>query len=606
MPNNNLPQKVHQPQGAKSPGISLGKQNSSQNFHVFEDKVSNGQSGKPKKPVSPWLWILGIVVIGGCLACCVGVLLMGNIFNSAFSNSSPTATWTPENILPAPQPATSSDSSNVHDNTRVLNSNSVETLVSVSDDGAVYTFDNPTGELQNLSAGDVIVAGISEDAPYGLLRKVETVSMPNGQVVLQTSPAGLEDVFEECDIDVTRSLSPADAGSMLLPPGVTLANMPSSGGFAEVSLRRTGKGSIVPAPLAEPFRFNIDNLVLHDEDNLSSTRNDQVVANGYVEITPTLVYQEKIRQGQRQTAYIAVETRQNVNLKIDSRVTQTVLDTEVEIGRISPKFEIPINGVPVVIAVPLIFNVGVDGRITGQVSTGVIVDNTLRVGVEYGADTWSPIAQNDLHSVDFLEPVLSGNQEYTGYAGVRLAVLLYGIAGPDATLKKYLRLEADTRQEPWWVLYEGEEVSVGIHIETGLKPIDYDFSLVINERQVLTQAGPPVSPPVITITPSPTPSTPVYEPLPWNYECPDLSGVKLRVGMWAKIVFAKVNLRSTPEVPNDFYANIIAELDEGEKVKIIDGPACAHDGTWWMVKTTAGEGWIREFQPGKQLLVQIK
>lgn len=81
-----------------------------------------------------------------------------------------------------------------------------------------------------------------------------------------------------------------------------------------------------------------------------------------------------------------------------------------------------------------------------------------------------------------------------------------------------------------------------------------------------------------------------------NYWCDDLSGVRLKVGDEAEVVWDKVNLRSTPKVPDVWDENIVAMLDQGAVITIVDGPVCAHEGTWWKVRTTGGTtGWMREY-----------
>jgi hypothetical protein len=80
-----------------------------------------------------------------------------------------------------------------------------------------------------------------------------------------------------------------------------------------------------------------------------------------------------------------------------------------------------------------------------------------------------------------------------------------------------------------------------------------------------------------------------------KYWCDDLSYVKLKVGDRAKVVWPKVNLRTAPIVPQEYYENSIAKLEEGTTLTIIGGPACAHNGTWWQVRTSKGQtGWMRE------------
>lgn len=81
-----------------------------------------------------------------------------------------------------------------------------------------------------------------------------------------------------------------------------------------------------------------------------------------------------------------------------------------------------------------------------------------------------------------------------------------------------------------------------------------------------------------------------------SYWCDDLSKVRLKVGDNAKVVWTKVNLRSAPIVPMEYYENSLAKVDEGTKLSIIGGPACAHNGTWWQVRLASGKtGWMREY-----------
>lgn len=88
-----------------------------------------------------------------------------------------------------------------------------------------------------------------------------------------------------------------------------------------------------------------------------------------------------------------------------------------------------------------------------------------------------------------------------------------------------------------------------------------------------------------------------------DYWCDDLDGVHLKLGDNARVVWPKVNLRSSPVVPQTWDANIVAQLEEGTQVSIIGGPECAHEGTWWQVRTEYGDsGWMREFVSDGYLL----
>ena len=93
--------------------------------------------------------------------------------------------------------------------TKVLSSASTIYLT-IAPDQSVFTFSQMTSELERLAPGDVIVSGISRAAPYGFLRRVVSVSVVGGRVVVATSPARLKDAIPEGRIQTFRALSPAD------------------------------------------------------------------------------------------------------------------------------------------------------------------------------------------------------------------------------------------------------------------------------------------------------------------------------------------------------------------------------------------------------------
>ncbi len=96
------------------------------------------------------------------------------------------------------------------------------------------------------------------------------------------------------------------------------------------------------------------------------------------------------------------------------------------------------------------------------------------------------------------------------------------------------------------------------------------------------------------------------EPIPADYKCTDKDKIELQAGAWAIIGKYDVNLREKPVVSDVNEANVIRILYEGERVQVIGGPECSHNGTWWKVKTKSGEvGWSRELISASRLLFRI-
>jgi hypothetical protein len=110
--------------------------------------------------------------------------------------------------------------------TNVLPPETTQKLVSVSPDSTTFTFSGMTHALTAVAPGEIMVAGPSDAAPNGFLRRVTAVSAGGGQVTVQTSPATLEDAVEQGEIYISQRLSPADMLARKLAPGVTL--LPSS------------------------------------------------------------------------------------------------------------------------------------------------------------------------------------------------------------------------------------------------------------------------------------------------------------------------------------------------------------------------------------------
>jgi len=131
-------------------------------------------------------------------------------------------------------------------------------------------------------------------------------------------------------------------------------------------------------------------------------------------------------------------------------------------------------------------------------------------------------------------------------------------------------------------------------------------TIPISTTEVINNPNPSITKPQVTepvVIDSPTPTK---TPVPSIYRCPDLSDVKLEIGARAEVQGGTVNLRYDPSIPIDWHENIKFQLKNGVKMTIIGGPKCAHDGTWWEVKTDSGlSGWIREFTSDRRLIMPV-
>ena len=191
----------------------------------------------------------------------------------ATDTPTPTATSTP-----TPEPDVV-----IPDTTIVLDEGDEQELLAVSDN--MLIFEGSAEVLEEIDVNDVLVSGVSEAAPYGFLRKVESVVEQNGQIVVQTSQAALSEAVEDGQFSIRQTLVPD-----------------------EVQAASNAPNQIVK------FTIPLNDIVLHDVDGNTNTKNDQIVVNGDITLEPTFDLSGKIRDSQLEQFYFASTIEQDAEL----------------------------------------------------------------------------------------------------------------------------------------------------------------------------------------------------------------------------------------------------------------------------------------------------
>lgn len=107
----------------------------------------------------------------------------------------------------------------VKDNVSVISDETDEKFLPINVGEDTITFDEDPGYEQ----GDVIVAGIIEEAPNGFIRKVVSVQEENGNFIYKTENAVLTDVFEKASIVQTFGVAEDGVQEIDNPEDITLA-----------------------------------------------------------------------------------------------------------------------------------------------------------------------------------------------------------------------------------------------------------------------------------------------------------------------------------------------------------------------------------------------
>ena len=148
-----------------------------------------------------------------------------------------------------------------------------------------------------------------------------------------------------------------------------------------------------------------------------------------------------------------------------------------------------IGPVPVVLTLVLTFQVGSEGSVHVGVSAGVQQELNATYGLKYANQAWSPVTDFS-NTYTYTPPTIDAGLDLKGYASARLSVLAYGLAGMDAALEAYLKLEADPCANPWWQLYGGLRAPVGVRVDLfGYKTIVNKELVAIDKRIWLAAAS---------------------------------------------------------------------------------------------------------------------
>jgi hypothetical protein len=367
--------------------------------------------------------------------------------------------------------------------TKVLDEETAQNFSSISEDGSALTFNGITPYLESLQPGDVIMSGVTEATPYGLLRKVTNITINGSQVTVETTQATLEDVLEEGEFIINKELTISDTTPFIpLKEGVTLQE--------------------IPGPLAQ-YCLDLHQVLWDGDDNLNTTI-DQVVVNGALCFDAKFNFSLGVGVHNYVIPYVK-------NLTISTTLGQsTALSFESNYSWSFSK-EIPIVTMyfGVVTAGPLVFTpkltvyAGIDAALVAGMTYGATQGNSLTLGVSYSdSNGWIPIADHTSTFQVDSRPVFYAKATAIGYAALSFDFLLYGVAGTYTKPKAYLGLDLDPFGNPWLNIYAGISASAGVKAEIFGYGFNKGFDLFDYRESILTLAG--NKPPMITsLTASP-------------------------------------------------------------------------------------------------------
>jgi len=352
------------------------------------------------------------------------------------------------------------------DTTKSLDQETVKSLSEVTGDGSVFVFDKRTPLLNDLQPRDVLVIGVTDQTPYGALRKVKDIREVNGQVVVETSQATLADAITQGVIEFDIALSHNNLADATLKEGVHLAG----------------------ASLDDPaLSLQFDHVSLYPGVEVSGYASLQAKIHFRVELGAPWEYFRL-----KEVSFIVgAEETARLEVQVSSEEFRS-FSKEVEVGRLYSKPFVIWVKIPIVVVPILILKVGGDGMVSAGAKALVQQEASFEAGLHYKPDWgWTLIKDFSVEFPNFEVDLPPQNASFKGYVKPEFDLLLYGVTGAYASAQGFLELSANTERTPWWELFGGLLAGAGVKADIiGIEIANYEIPNILRHRELLDEAEP--------------------------------------------------------------------------------------------------------------------
>jgi uncharacterized protein (TIGR02145 family) len=154
-----------------------------------------------------------------------------------------------------------------------------------------------------------------------------------------------------------------------------------------------------------------------------------------------------------------------------------------------------------VIVPEMVIVAGVNMNIESNISTSIHQQMNYSVGVLYENETWTPTQENT-KSFTYQPPTLSADANAKAYIKPQLNFKVYGTVSPSIYGEAYGRIEADLLENPWWAIYGGANVGLGVKMKIWNQELfdwpETPFYIFDYEQLIAQSTNPPVDLPIVT------------------------------------------------------------------------------------------------------------
>jgi hypothetical protein len=336
----------------------------------------------------------------------------------------------------------------------LLGAEELDLLSAVTDNEIVFSA--TTAEIDKLSDINLIVAGITEKTPYGLLRKVTGIQNEGTSVKIATTDATLTDIIKEGTITLKMELLEKD-----------------------FKLKMDGVLVTGPGKAFDGLAVTLDNLEIF-KDGTKVAR-----LNGSIGVSPEIDLTIKIKSSEI-TEIKSVTTLNKIDeLTVTSNGSFSGVKEIVAAEFVhSP---IIIDSLVIVPVVKIIC--GFNGTVSSEVTCGVRQDRIITSELNYVNSVWSesPLISSESH--DFTVPQITDNSSLKIFSGPEITINLFGIPVQTVKATGFYSLEAQKTASPFWRLLIGNDGQNSVKSDILGLSGDYTSNIIIQPSEIANANG---------------------------------------------------------------------------------------------------------------------
>jgi hypothetical protein len=338
-----------------------------------------------------------------------------------------------------------------YENTIFLGAQELTLLKDITKNEIVFS--GKAGEIGNITDNSILVMGVSEKTPYGLLRKVSSIQAVGTDILISSSDATLLDVIKEGTIKFQKKLLEKDFKIKSKIEGVLVKGLNKS---------------------FDGLALTMENLEVYNDGTKTAGLSGAIGISPEIDLTIEIQFNEI----------------KNINIVTTlNKIDEVALSSN---GPFSGQKEIvaaefihsPVIIDSLVFVPEIKIICGFDGTVSSDVSSGVRQDRTITSVIDYGNSKWSEDPLTHSESFDFIKPVLTDNSQLKIYSGPEINIRLFGIPIQVIKATGFYSLEAEKTTSPYWRLFIGNDGQNTIKGDIlGLRE-DYNQNLSIEALEV--------------------------------------------------------------------------------------------------------------------------